>query len=339
MTQPIISKAMLMCAGLGTRLAPFTEIRTKALMPIMGVPIAQFSIDSLIAAGVSRIVANVHHRAEETQRLLKGLDHPNADLLISDESKLLLGSGGALIKALPQIGHAPFFFSNADVLCNVDWQALAEHHQKLRAQHRVELTLTIFPAGPKDGAYREVLYDSSNLITGLGQVVTGKPFFVGAAVIEPEALAAVPSEGPADFILTILEPAIRKRKAGVFLSDGYWFDIGSPQLWLNTHLSIMEILEQSGKTDARIEGWKKRIQKLNQRVGDRLWVSNSNHQKQIQARKGPAYWGASSKDSEVGFIPKVLGPNAVLYDSFPDQGEFTSGVGFGGNWVPVSPSS
>src|SRR4051812_21400006 len=100
-----ITQAMFMCAGLGTRLRPFTEIRTKALMPLLGIPIAQFGLDSLVSSGVSKIVANVHHDAANSTRGLRQLEYSGASLLISDESDLLLGSAGGLRKALPLFGE------------------------------------------------------------------------------------------------------------------------------------------------------------------------------------------------------------------------------------------
>src|SRR5688500_7784184 len=99
---------MLMTAGLGTRLRPFTEIAPKHLLPVMGVPMAQFAVDLLARFGVSRIVCNVHHRADLAVPALKALEHgPGTSIEISDESQLLLGSAGGIRKALPLLGRDP----------------------------------------------------------------------------------------------------------------------------------------------------------------------------------------------------------------------------------------
>jgi MurNAc alpha-1-phosphate uridylyltransferase len=104
---------MLMSAGLGTRLKPFTDLEPKALIPVMGVPTAQFSLDALAQAHVETIVANIHHQAEKARAGLESLERGNARLVISDESALLMGSGGGIAKALPNFGHRPFYWLNA----------------------------------------------------------------------------------------------------------------------------------------------------------------------------------------------------------------------------------
>src|SRR5690348_6687584 len=91
-----LEQAMIMAAGLGTRLRPFTDMRTKALLPVLGIPVAQFTIDSLAKAGVSSVVLNVHHRANETRSGLLGLDRANLKMEVSDESQSLLGSAGGI---------------------------------------------------------------------------------------------------------------------------------------------------------------------------------------------------------------------------------------------------
>src|SRR5688572_3800538 len=97
-----ITQAMLMGAGLGQRLRPFTDFCPKVLMPVMGIPVAQYSVDALVAAGVEKIVANYHHLPEQSKLGLKNLDLPShTKLILSDESDLLLGSSGAYKKALP----------------------------------------------------------------------------------------------------------------------------------------------------------------------------------------------------------------------------------------------
>jgi len=225
---------MLMAAGLGTRLRPFTTLEPKALLPLMGVPMAQFAIDAAVAAGVKRIVANVHHHAEQTRAGLEQLERGDAQLRISDESNELLGSAGGLRQALREFrADEPFYLLNADVLCDLDLKALARTHRRLRDRHGVRMTLAIFPQPPlepgerQSEAYREILFDGSRgLVTGLGEKAFGRPYFVGAAVIEPEALGDVPAQGPAEFVPTMLQPAITVGKAGVHLASGRWHDVG-----------------------------------------------------------------------------------------------------------------
>lgn len=330
--------AMLMAAGLGTRLRPFSEITPKPLLPVMGIPTAQFAVDQLVYSGVSRIVANVHHRSLAATQGLTGLDlgRPGeCEMLISDESDRLLGSAGGLRKALPLLGNKPFFLLNGDMLCELDLARLWTHHHALRSRWGVSLTLAVFRAGPPGGKYSEIQFDpESELITGIGPASEEKPFFVGAAVIEPEALERVPDGEPAEFVPLVLRPAIEQRKAGLFLDEGYWFDIGSPELWLNTHLSLMRRLEH-GRLPAL---WRRRIEHFNTRLASEIWVGNDFRKAaraQVTNWAGPCYWSGMEG---AGPAPSQLGPNAVVYGSLAAGAQPGSGpgIGYGGPWVDLS---
>jgi MurNAc alpha-1-phosphate uridylyltransferase len=330
----MISKAMLMAAGLGTRLQPFTHHQTKALLPVLGVPIAQLGIDSLVRAGVQNLVANIHHDSERTRAGLLALDCGSAQLDISDESKLLLGSAGGLREALPKLGKGPFFLANADVLCDVNWLALAAAHQKLRSRRGVHMTLAIFRQGPEGCEYREILYDPrSELITGLGSQSVGCPFFIGAAVIEPEALSQIPGQGPAEFVPTVLEPAVLSKKAGIFLTEGSWYDIGSPSLWLSAHLAAIDRLETGFFPSPSSQLWQKRWEATNLRVGQKSWIAlGSPRSSRLTSWAAPFYW--DGRDLQKSSIPWVLGPNAVLYgQAISPVTDLQQGIGFAGEWV------
>ncbi len=242
----MIHSAMLMTAGLGTRLQPYTLKVSKPLLPLMGVPMAQFALDALGAARVDHVVANVHHLAELTRAGLEGLEVASrARLEISDESRELLGSGGGIRQALPAFAGQPFFYANADVLCPVDWAALAKRHAELRAHLGVVMTLAVFEQGPPGGRYREIHLDASReRVVGLGELAEQKPFFVGAAVLEPEAFLHLTPGRPADFVADVLRGEVAKGRVGVFSGQGPWMDIGSPALWHEAHLQLALGLER-----------------------------------------------------------------------------------------------
>jgi MurNAc alpha-1-phosphate uridylyltransferase len=235
----IIDQAMLMAAGLGTRLRPYTDLAPKPLLPLMGVPMAQFAVDGLAAGGVRRIVANVHHLAARGRAGLLGLDLGGAALAISDESRELLGSAGGIRKALLSFGKAPFFYVNGDVVSAVDWKALSDRHAELRAKRGVVMTLTVFREAPAGGRYREIHFDAgTGLVSRVGDFAERRAFFVGAAALEPEAFAHLPEERPSDFVAEVLLPEVARGRVGVFLAEGPWMDIGSPALWHAAHLQM-----------------------------------------------------------------------------------------------------
>jgi MurNAc alpha-1-phosphate uridylyltransferase len=111
---PTPTKAMVLSAGLGTRMRPLTERMPKPLVEVGGKALLDHVLDRLADAGVARAVVNVHHFAEQIERHLATRTKPQ--IVISDERGLLLGTGGAVVKALPELGDAPFFHINSDTL-------------------------------------------------------------------------------------------------------------------------------------------------------------------------------------------------------------------------------
>jgi NDP-sugar pyrophosphorylase family protein len=327
---------MLMAAGLGTRLKPFTDMEPKALIPVMGIPCAQFAIDSLMQAGVRSIVANLHHQAEKARAGLLGLDLGGAALTLSDESQLLLGSAGGIAKALSCFENEPFFLVNADVLCGVDLRKLALRHALLRERFGVTLTLTVFPRSEGNGSYREIFLDENSredcgLIQGLGEVVSERPYFVGAAVVEPEALAGISGEEPSEFVPRVLNPAIQQKKAAYYLTAGHWFDVGSPRLWHVTHRRLIEELE----TGNLPRTWRLRIEKVNKRIAQQAWISRGARREfRTASWSSPAYF--NHLGDSTAQPPHSFGPNAVLYgDAHSYAGEFSQRIGYRGLFEKV----
>ncbi len=335
MGQSTIANAMIMTAGLGTRLQPFTNVRTKALLPVLGIPSAQYALDSLVAAGVTKVVANVHHLAQDTARRMEELDLNGAELRIKDESSLLLGTAGGIRNALDELGSLPFFRANADVIYDIDWNALFQTHLELRRSRGVLITLAVLPSGPRDAQYPEILYDGNErLVTGIGKPQSSRPFWTGAAVIEPEALLGVTQDGPSEFVPEILAPAIRNQRAGVFVEDGLWYDIGSPSLWLDTHFDLMRLFESTHEKNDRIRLWEKRFLTTNDSLGKNCWAHTSQRTqlgKNTLEIQGPCYLGGVN---QVGVEKVQVGPNAVIYDQMPPLGvKIENGIAFGGYWV------
>src|SRR5262245_44899229 len=114
LSKPVPRRAMVLAAGLGTRMRPLTDSTPKALVKLSGKPLIDHVLDRLEVAGVERAVVNVHHLAEQMQQHLAHRKRPQ--IVISDERGLLLGTGGGVKKALPELGDAPFFHVNSDTI-------------------------------------------------------------------------------------------------------------------------------------------------------------------------------------------------------------------------------
>jgi MurNAc alpha-1-phosphate uridylyltransferase len=106
--------AIVLAAGLGTRMRPYNGHIPKPLVTVGGKSLIDYGLDRLADAGVERAVVNVHHLADAVERHLATRQRPR--IVISDERAELLGTGGGIAKALPQLGDTPFFLVNSDTL-------------------------------------------------------------------------------------------------------------------------------------------------------------------------------------------------------------------------------
>lgn len=125
-------KAMILCAGLGTRLKPWTLSHPKALVPVGGVPMLRRVAQNLVSQGFDRITVNVHHFASQIVDYISDGNMPQTDVNISDESECLLDTGGGLLHASRFLAadSSPFLVHNVDILSNADLKSLYECHLK-----------------------------------------------------------------------------------------------------------------------------------------------------------------------------------------------------------------
>ena len=150
-------KAMIFAAGLGTRLKPLTDHMPKALVPVAGKPMLEHVIGKLKAAGFNEIVINVHHFANQIIDFLKEKDNFGITIHISDETDMLLDTGGGIKKAA-SFFHEPFLIHNVDILSNVDLKSLHEYH--LTSGN--DATLLVSPRK----TVRYLLFDERNRLCG-----------------------------------------------------------------------------------------------------------------------------------------------------------------------------
>ena len=145
--------AMIMAAGLGTRLKPWTEHHPKALVPVCGVPVLDRLISKLKDEGFDHIVVNVHHFADQVREHLSAHDY-GVRIDISDETDELLDTGGALVKAAPIFlaDGGPVLVHNVDILSNQDLRGLVQKHEQAGND------ITLLTSGRESS--RKLIFDS-----------------------------------------------------------------------------------------------------------------------------------------------------------------------------------
>ena len=162
-----MKQAMIFAAGLGTRLKPLTDTMPKALVPVGGKPLLWHVLQKLKAAGFERIVINVHHFAQQIIDYLKANDNFGIDIRISDETEMLLETGGGIKKALPLFDQdSPILIHNVDILSNIDLNSVYEE----AVCTNVDALLLVSWRKTK----RYLLFDDEMILDGWTNIETGE---------------------------------------------------------------------------------------------------------------------------------------------------------------------
>ena len=220
-------RAMVLAAGLGTRMQPLTDRMPKPLVEVAGKPLIDHVLDRLAGAGVEGAVVNVHYKAEMIEKHLNGRAKPR--ITISDERGVLLGTGGGLVKALPHLGEEPFYLVNSDTI----WiDGVTPNLTRLAAGFdpaTMDALLLLAPTTGSIGYHGRgdftVLPDGRLQRRGEREVA---PFvYAGAAILTPALFKNPP---PDAFSLNVLfaRAAAQGRLHGLRL-EGQWMHVGTPE--------------------------------------------------------------------------------------------------------------
>ena len=218
---------MVLAAGLGTRMRPLTDRLPKPLVPVAGKPLIDHVLDRLADAGVARAVVNVHYMAEQIEQHLAYRTRPQ--IVISDERGLLLGTGGGVVRALPQLGQAPFFHINSDTIWIDSVQPNLARLAEAFDPDTMDALLLLAPTAGSIGYTGRgdfAMAADGRLQKRPEQEVS--PFvYAGAAILSPALFAGAPS---GEFSLTTLfdRAAGAGRLHGLRL-EGLWMHVGTPE--------------------------------------------------------------------------------------------------------------
>jgi MurNAc alpha-1-phosphate uridylyltransferase len=218
--------AMVMAAGLGTRMRPYNGQIPKPLVAVGGKALIDHVLDRLAEAGVMRAVVNVHHLADQIERHLAGRKTPQ--IVISDERAQLLGSAGGPINAMPQLGGGPFFMVNSDTIwidgVRSNLKRLAASLDPARMDGLLLMAPTATATGYSGRGDFSMAADGRLKRRGERDVV---PFvYAGAAILTPAFFAGV-APGPSS-MSPLFDRAVESGRLHGLRLDGIWMHVGTP---------------------------------------------------------------------------------------------------------------
>ena len=226
-------KAMLFCAGLGTRFKPWTDQHPKALAVINGKTLLQRNIEYLQQYDITDVVVNVHHFPEQIIDELEKNNGWGSTITISDESDELLDTGGGLLKAKHLLFRDTILTLNVDVLTEINLRDFLTHHQQENA------LITVAVSDRTTSRY--LLFNKYNRLIGWRNkktdntkiVIKAKDIFEkaysGLAIFQPEALDLISIRGKFSLIDAYLQLAPQNKIAAYDHTGDRWIDVGKPE--------------------------------------------------------------------------------------------------------------
>lgn len=229
-------QAMILAAGLGTRLRPYSQFRPKPLFPLLGRPILLHLLDQLRGQGFGQLIVNAHYLREQFVELLRG--EPDLHLQLEEQ---ILGTGGGLRQALPRLSGGPLLVLNGDTLFSADLASLRERH--LASGARISLvvhncsrfnnlrvladaTIGAFRVGPEAVAVAE----GERLLA-----------FTGVHFLDPAILPDIPVGSFSDIVEHYIALVARGERINALeVQEHFWADLGTPADYLSIHGDLLQ---------------------------------------------------------------------------------------------------
>ncbi len=227
-------KAMLLSAGLGTRLKPFTDKHPKALAVVNSKTILQRNIEYLASFGINDVIVNVHHFANQIIEAITTNNGYGSRVSISNEENEVLETGGGLKKASWYFEDGkPFLLINVDILTDLNINDLAAFHYKMNGLATLAITTR--------SSSRYFLFDEENRLAGWRNTNTGEEkirrhsdvlvqkAFSGIHLLSPEIFPLMKQEGKFSMVDVYLELAAEQEIRGFDHSNSKLIDVGKPE--------------------------------------------------------------------------------------------------------------
>ncbi|MER0239943.1 nucleotidyltransferase family protein [Fulvimarina sp. MAC8] len=218
--------AMMLSAGLGKRLRPITSTVPKPLVEVRGKALIDYGLDALVRAGIEKVVVNVHYLPDLMRAHLR--KRKDIEIVVSDESDLLLDSGGGIVKALPHLGSEPFFVLNSDTFWIESYRANLDVLADLWRPDQMDVSLLIADMAQSTGydGRGDFVMNAAGRLTRREERDMSPFIYAGAGIFKPELFEGY--EAKPFSLNRIFDSTIEaERIFGVRLS-GLWLTVGTP---------------------------------------------------------------------------------------------------------------
>jgi MurNAc alpha-1-phosphate uridylyltransferase len=225
-----IEDAMVLAAGLGTRLRPITDTKPKPLVPIAGKPMIDYGLDALAEAGIKRAVINVHHFADQMTAHLATRETPA--IILSDETDRLMNSGGGLARGLKRLGREAVMVMNADLFWIGETKGGKTNLQRLADAFdpdRMDMVMLCVKLEDTTGhnGRNDFSMDAQGRLTRYREDAGVPVVYAGALALMPALLDDAPDDA---FNLNIyFDRAIERGRLHGIMLEGHWITVGTPE--------------------------------------------------------------------------------------------------------------
>jgi NDP-sugar pyrophosphorylase family protein len=226
-------KAMLLAAGLGTRLKPWTDSHPKALAQVNNKSLLQRNIEYLQRSGIFDVIVNVHHFAGQIIQLVEQNKGWGSNIIISDETDMVLETGGGLKKAASYLEGGSFVLMNVDILTDLHLPEMVRYHQR-------EKPLATLAVRNRETS-RYFMFDEQDTLCGWQNIKTGEKkisrpaqapelkAFSGIHVIDPAIFSYMPGSGKYSMVDVYLEVSKTLPVKGYDHTSSKFIDVGKPE--------------------------------------------------------------------------------------------------------------
>ena len=236
---------MILAAGMGTRLRPYTDTLPKPLLPVGKRPLIHYNLLLLKKYGITNVVINLHHHGEKLKKALEGFEM-GMRLVYSEEPEIL-GTGGGVKKVSHFFSDCSFVLINGDVLVDVNLDKVVEYHFRKKA-----VATMVLREDPEADRWGAVEADGQGRIRRLlnkGDIHGGrllKYMFTGVHVLDPRVFDYIPPGCFSSITDAYLEMVKKGEKVFGYVMKGFWMDLGTPERYRKTHQDMEKGLIRLG---------------------------------------------------------------------------------------------